>query len=55
MGGGGGRGGHRARFFATRWMANGQFQLQNGHFSQSDWGKFQNNTILTEKSYHDCT
>ena len=38
-----------------KWMAKGQFGLQNDHFRQKDWGEFQNNTFLTEKSCHYCT
>ena len=38
-----------------KWMAKGQFRLQNDHFPRKDWGELQNNTFLTEKSYHDCT
>ena len=37
-----------------KWMAKGQFLLQNDHFPRKDWGEFQFNTFLTEKSYHDC-
>ena len=29
----------------------GNFRLQNDHFLRKDWGEFQNNTFLTDKSY----
>ena len=35
-----------------KWMAK---ELQNDHFPKKEWGEFQNNTFLTEKSYHDYT
>ena len=40
----------------TKWMAKGQLRLQNDHCLSKDWGEFQINTFLNEKSYHDdCT
>ena len=29
-----------------KWMAKGQFRLQNDHIPQKNWGEFQNNTFL---------
>ena len=33
-----------------KWTAKGQFRLQM-IFSRKDWGEFQDNTFLTERSY----
>ena len=37
-----------------KWMAKGQFRLENDHFPRKNKEEFQNSTFLTEESY-DCT